>query len=346
MQTLFGPSFKINPLNYIGSKYKLLPFIETTIGKVVPEKLDKLVFCDLFAGSGVVSRYFKNKVKQILCNDWEYYSFVLNRNYIGNHISFDFEDAIKELNQLKGEPGFIFEEYSEGGKADRLYFSKENGQKIDAIRIQIEIWKQQGLITADVYFFLLASLIESADKVANTASVYGAYLKNLKKTALKTLELKPAIFENSSQQHLVFQKDSNVLIEKIEGDILYLDPPYNSRQYGANYHLLNSIARYETFAPKGKTGLNEYLKSNYCAKGKAIESLSNLLSKASFKYIFLSYNNEGLISENDIKAVMEALGTYQLFKQHYSRFKADKSENRNHKADHVSEHLHVLIKDE
>lgn len=345
MQTLSGASFKINPLNYIGSKYRLLPFIEQTIDKVVPEKLDELVFCDLFAGSGVVSRYFKNKVKQILCNDWEYYSFVLNRNYIGNNEAFEYDDAIKALNQLKGKSGFIFEEYSEGGKADRLYFSKENGQKIDAIRTQLETWKKQKSISEGVYFFLLASLIESADKVANTASVYGAFLKNLKKTAQKSLELKPAIFENTCQQHLVFQEDSNVLIEKIKGDILYLDPPYNSRQYGANYHLLNSIARYETFVPKGKTGLNDYLKSDYCAKGKAIESLSNLLRKASFKYIFLSYNNEGLISENDIKATMEKLGTYQLFQQHYSRFKADKTENRNHKADHVSEHLHVLIKD-
>ena len=111
-------------------------------------------------------------------------------------------------------------------------------------------------------------MIESADKVANTASVYGAFLKKLKKSAQKEMILEPAIYEENDNEHLVFQNDANEVIKQIEGDILYLDPPYNQRQYGANYHLLNTIAEYKKFEPKGKTGLRNYFKSSYCKKKK------------------------------------------------------------------------------
>lgn len=100
-----------------------------------------------------------------------------------------------------------------------------------------------------MYFFLLASLLESADKVANTASVYGAYLKTLKRSATKIMELQPASFELTSNRHRIYQEDGNDLIQNIKGDILYLDPPYNTRQYGANYHILNTIVKYNIFAP-------------------------------------------------------------------------------------------------
>jgi adenine-specific DNA-methyltransferase len=113
--------------------------------------------------------------------------------------------------------------------------------KIDTIRIQIEIWKKSKEIGDNLYYFLLASLLESADKMANTTSVYGAYLKYLKQSAKKQMMLVPAFFELNNNNHQVFNKDSNQLIKEINGDILYLDPPYNQRQYGSNYHLLNTI---------------------------------------------------------------------------------------------------------
>ena len=110
------------------------------------------------------------------------------------------------------------------------------------MRTAIENWKEEGRISDNLYYFLLCSLLECADKVANTASVYGAYLKNLKKSAQKELVLEPAEYELNDNEHKVFNKDANELIKEIEGDILYLDPPYNARQYGANYHMLNTIA--------------------------------------------------------------------------------------------------------
>lgn len=331
-------------MNYIGSKQKLSPFLKSSIYSVVGKQLSDKVFCDLFAGTGSVGRSFKKEVKQVISNDMEYYSFVLNKNYIENHKSLNYQPYLDELNALMGVNGFIFNEYSENGKAERLYFSENNGKKIDAIRQKIEYWKTTNQINDNLYYFLLTSLLESADKVANTASIYGAYLKHLKKSAQKELIIEPAIFLENDNEHLVFNQNANELIKKIQGDILYLDPPYNAREYGANYHLLNTIAKYDNFIPKGKTGLRDYQKSAYCKKNQVLSAFDDLIKNANFNYIFLSYNNEGLMNENDIKSVMMNYGKYELITTEYQRFKADKSENRNHKANRTVEYLHILQK--
>lgn len=331
-------------MNYIGSKNKLSSFLKKSIINTVGNDLSELVFCDLFAGTGVVGRTFKPLVKQVIANDIEYYSYVLTKNYIENHQEIDVKNYFDILDNLEEVEGFIFNNYSENGKADRLYFSAENGKKIDAIRQQIEIWKSNNQISLNEYYFLLASLLESADKVANTASVYGAYLKKIKKTATKKLAFIPAKYEITSNSHQVFNEDSNELIQKIEGDILYLDPPYNARQYGANYHILNTIAKYDSFKPKGKTGLRTYYRSSYCKKGEVKNTFEELIKNAKFKYIFLSYNNEGLMTENEVKNIMAKYGKYNLRTTNYRRFKADKTENRNHKATATVEYLHILEK--
>ncbi|MFA6137862.1 MAG: DNA adenine methylase [Sulfurimonas sp.] len=333
-------------MNYIGSKQKLASFLKDEITKVTGADLSQKVFCDIFAGTGIVGRTFKKDVKKVISNDLEDYSFVLNKNYIGNSVAIEnCEDFINELNTLKPiDSGFIYQNYCLGSGSERQYFSDGNGRRIDAMRTKIREWREQNRIDENLYYFLLASLLESADKVANTASVYAAYLKHVKKSAQKDLVLASAHFELHANPHEVFNSDSNELIKEIEGDILYLDPPYNQRQYSANYHLLNTISLYDNFEPKGKTGLREYNRSNYSKKNEVHASFEELIKNAKFQYIFLSYNNEGLMSEEDVKRIMSKYGKYDLQTKEYQRFKADKTENRKHIADRTYEYLHILEK--
>jgi adenine-specific DNA-methyltransferase len=332
-------------MNYIGSKQKLSDFISETIHSVVGEDISNKVFCDIFAGTGIIGRSFKSKVRKVISNDIEYYSYVLTKNYIENHRPIvEKEKYINELNYIEGKTGFIFNNYCIGSGSGRQYFSDENGKIIDAVRQKIESWRKSGSISDELYYFLLASLIESADKVANTASVYGAFLKNLKKTAQKKLIIEPANFIVNNNEHVVYNEDSNILIKQIQGDILYMDPPYNARQYGANYHLLNTIALYDDFIPKGKTGLRDYEKSQFCSKGSVTKVFDELIKNAEFKYIFLSYNNEGLMNSDIVRSDMSKYGKYNLVQKDYQRFRADKEDNRNYKANQTTEYLHVLEK--
>ena len=332
-------------MNYIGSKSKLCQnFLPETIKEVCGEDLSQQTFCDIFAGTGIVGRTFKTLTKKVISNDIEYYSYVLNKNYIENHLKIENkDDFIAELNSLPLiDSGFIYKNYCLGGSGEHQYFSDKNGKKIDTYRTKIEEWKKSGVISENLYYFLLCSLLESADKVANTASVYGAYLKNLKKSAQKELVLESAEYELNNNNHRVFNKDANILINEIEGDILYMDPPYNSRQYGANYHILNTIAEYKPFEPQGKTGLRKYSRSKYCSSGTDREEFEKIIKNARFKYVFLSYNNEGLMSVEDVKAIMSRYGHYDLAKTNYQRFKADS--NRFNKADSTVEYVHILEK--
>lgn len=145
-----------------------------------------------------------------------------------------------------------------------MYFSDFNARKCDAIRITIEEWLKHGKINEHEYFFLLGSLLNSIDKYANTASVYGAYLKTLKKSALKEMKLVALPIMKGNVECKVYNEDISELIKNVSGDILYLDPPYNSRQYCSNYHLLETIARYDNPQIKGKTGLRDYSRSKKC----------------------------------------------------------------------------------
>ena len=353
-------------MNYIGSKLSLLDFLEKSINKVVDK--DCNTFCDLFAGTGIVGRYFKKNGYKIIANDIQYYSYVLNRHYIGNHKELTFSKLSKEipelkkiktenrknfvcdyLSNLKGKKGFIYKNYCLGviknKKEQRQYFSNENGMRCDSTRQKIENWKKENLVSDDEYYFLITSLMESIDKYANTASVYGAFLKKLKQTAQNSLVLKPAELIINNQNHKVFNEDINKVLEKIDGDILYLDPPYNHRQYATNYHILETIAKYDCPKIHGKTGLRDYQnqKSLYCSRPQVKKVFKDLILKAKAKYIFLSYNNEGLMTLEDIKEIMSLRGKYGHFTKEYNRFKADKLENRNYKANKTVEYLHYVV---
>ena len=155
---------------------------------------------------------------------------------------------------------------------------------------------------------------------------------------------------DSDTENILIHGDNLLALRALEskyaGQIkcIYIDPPYNTRQYGANYHMLNTIAEYKPFIPKGKTGLREYTRSLYCSTKDVVREFEQLLAKAKFRYIFLSYNNEGLMSVDQIKNIMSKFGRYDVVCKQYQRFKADKTENRNHIADSTTEYLHILEK--
>ena len=123
--------------------------------------------------------------------------------------------------------------------------------------------------------------------------------------------------------------DGVQLVGKISGDILYIDPPYNSRQYLPNYHVLETAAKYDFPEVRGMTGQRPYenQKSDFCTKGKVKEAFSNLIKNANFKHIILSYNTDGLMSLDDIECVMKQFGkpeTFQVYRIPYRRYKSRK----------------------
>lgn len=332
-------------MNYIGSKYSLMDFLTNSISEVTGTNTEGKVFADLFAGTGVVGKTFKEKGYKVISNDIQYYSYVLNKHLIENVPPLSI-DIVDNLNQLAGTEGFIYKNYCAGSGSGRQYFTDQNGMKCDSIRIELERLKNCGQIDESQYYYLLASLINSIDKVANTASVYGAFLKQVKKSAAKEFELELLPIIDGDKESKAYNENISNIIQNIGGDILYLDPPYNARQYCTNYHVLETIARYDSPELKGKTGLRDYSKqkSLFCSPRTVVEAFDDVLRHANFDYIFLSYNNEGLMPFDIIQHTMEKYGEYQRFEQEYRRFKADKEKNRNIKANTTTEYLHCLIR--
>ncbi len=286
---------------------------------------------DLFAGTGAVGKLLKRRGHTVWANDWQRYAYVTNAALIEQNRLPEFprltlptqqdvnrhprcETVLAYLQTLPGRKGEFYEHYCEGGSAGRQYFSRENGLRLQQIRDTIELWRSIEQITESEYFWLVACVIESADRVANTASVYGAYLKHLKATAEKPLQLvalRPQ--ESAVQGHRAFCQDSLALLREQPGPftLIYIDPPYNARQYSANYHILETLARWdvEEFEPRGLTGLRpaESHRSAYSLASTAQKAFTALLSEARADYVLFSYNNEGLVPEATLLQLLGAV---------------------------------------
>lgn len=326
-------------MRFIGSKVNLLKDIKNIIQN---NCINSVSFCDIFSGTTSVARFFK-KDFAIISNDILHFSFVLQKATIENNntLSFHklqkigllnplqfFNETTPKIEELNSEP-FIFNNYTPNHNHERSYFSKHNALKIDFIRQKIDEWKNKELISEYEYYYLIACLIEAVPFISNIAGTYGAYLKHWDKRAFKKIELKPLKVIGNSKVNKSYNKDSNVLIKEIKGDILYIDPPYNARQYLPNYHVLETISKYDNPKIYGKTGLRPYseLKSKYCVKNKVLSEFSHLIKNANFKYIIVSYSSEGLMSQERIENVLIQNGikeTYKMKKIPYRRYKHTK----------------------
>lgn len=176
------------------------------------------------------------------------------------------------------------------------------------------------------------------------SGVYSAFLKNYDPRALKDFKLRPIEYSQQGKGH-AHHSDGLTLLQKNAFDIVYLDPPYNQRQYAPNYHVIETIAKWDNPLPRGKAGIREYseLKSNFCSKSNALLELEKYASQDSFKYLALSYNSEGIMKQEDIIKILSLYGTVDVYEQEYLRFKSNNNGDSAVKK-HVNELLFILKK--
>lgn len=325
-------------MRYIGCKKLLLKDIE----KVIEDNISSAEsFCDIFSGTVTVANYFKPKYK-IISNDILNFSYCLQKGIIENSSIPEFnslkqhtgiENPIeyfnntnkKEYEQLSEEKRFCQNNYSPKGK--RMYMTDSNALKIDFIRNKINDWYKKSYISDNEYYYLISVLIQAVPFISNIAGTYGAFHKWWDKRALNNIELKNIEIINNQKNNIAYNQDANELINHISGDILYIDPPYNSRQYSPNYHVLETIALYDFPKLKGITGqrTENTKKSLYCNKTKVTQTFEELISKAKFGHIIVSYSNEGLMKVSEIEEILKKYGlkeTYKMYEIPYRRFKS------------------------
>jgi adenine-specific DNA-methyltransferase len=185
--------------------------------------------------------------------------------------------------------------------------------------------------------------VESVPFYANISGVYAAFLKAYDPRALKQFQIKPLNFYYSKRSHTVHNKNSMDLVDDLNVDVLYLDPPYNHRQYAPNYHLLETIARYDDPKIKGVTGMRDYKdqKSEFCNKDTALKALDEIARTAKYQYLILSYNSEGTMPEKEILKTLEKYGPVTLKNIDYLRFKSNSNGDSKHKKI-IQEQLYIL----
>jgi adenine-specific DNA-methyltransferase len=284
-----------------------------------------------------------------------YFSHILTAATIENNVVPSF-DKLKEIgindpftyletHDISNVDGFATQEYSPAGEAGRMYLTIESAKRIDFIRTTIETWKDNGCIDTYEYKYLIAALIEGIPYVSNITGTYGAFLKSWDKRAFRRFELIKLSVVDNNQRNICYNQDANELIKKISGDILYIDPPYNERQYLPNYHLVETIAKYDNPQIHGVTGMRDYenKKSSFCNAKKALADLEVIASEAKFKYLVMSYNSEGIMPQNEILAMLSKYGEVKVEQFEYARFKSNNKGASKTKRT-VYEQLYILKK--
>jgi adenine-specific DNA-methyltransferase len=352
-------------ITYIGNKRTLLGFIGEGIKKV-QKKLhkNKLRMFDVFSGSGIVARYFKQFSDLLIVNDLEKYSTIINECYLSNESDLNifslrkhYFEIIEEIDKnLK--KGIIYELYAPKNDEnikpnERVFYTSRNAMYIDTARQIIEKVPQK----EQKYF--LAPLLSEASIHANTSGVFKGFYKN-KETGIGqfggqnkdalfrikgNIKLPFPIFSNFNCETIISNGDSNKIIKDLpEVDIAYLDPPYNQHPYGSNYFMLNLIL--ENKYPESVSNVSgipdNWNRSDYNKSQKALQSLTELVEGIKAKYVLISFNSEGFITIEHMKEMLKKLGELQVLETKYNTFKG--SRNLNSREIHVKEYLYLLEK--
>ena len=355
-------------MRYIGNKTKLLPFLRKTIAKLgIPTG----VVHDAFAGTAAVGRALKADGWSVHSSDLMTYSYVMQRAYVVASRTESFEsvgDAVPELRHAFSRNGAsrldLIAEYLSstiapnngffaknfGAAGGRMYFTDENARRIDAARSTLHSWRRDGLVSDDAFYVLLAGIIEGADRVANTAGVYAAFIKRWQPNAVRPFSLAAEIPVASRSISAAYQADALSVAQSLSAvDLIYIDPPYNTRQYAGYYHVPELIARGwfdADVALRGKTGLisDSSQRSAWCSRAKAPHALRELLAATTATHALVSYNSEGVISNRELRAILSEASVdhkARRFEKRYKRYRADSDrEGRRYKGDVVKELLY------
>jgi adenine-specific DNA-methyltransferase len=322
-------SFNIQNRRYLGNKFKLLNSIKDLVKKKCG---DYSSFIDLFSGTGVVANSFNSDKVKIITNDLLYSNYVIAKSFFETTKSpVGILKKIENLNSINTDKANYFSK-NFGNK----YFTRDNAIKIGAIREKIE----KISTNANEKFILITSLIYAADRIANTVGHYDAYRENLDTRGKLALQV-PNMDYSKNKNNKVYCMDSNILANEIKGDVVYIDPPYNSRQYSDTYHLLDNLALWkkpEVFG-KAKKMDRSHIKSKYCSKDAVLE-FQDLITKLNTKHIIVSYNNtentkhgrsNAKISFNQIKNILMKKGKTEINQIDFKAFTTGKSKTDNHK---------------
>ena len=310
-----------------------------------------LSFFDAFCGTGAVADSLKDSMNLIV-NDMIKWSVIYAKGRLTSFncnfdkLGFDPFEYFNSNNII--QKGFFYQNYSKGG-SERMYFSCENAGRIDYFRQTIEQWKTENLISDYEYSFLLASLIESISFVSNTAGVYGAFLKHWDPRAKKPIIFQKVVAKESEHLNIEFYNQKiEDLIENVQCDILYLDPPYTQNQYGTQYHILQTLVLDDNPSMSPVTGSRPTtpMRSDWSKDYKSHILFDRIISKTKAKYIIFSYSTDGFLSKSFIEACLKRYGkkeTYKCQKISYNKYKNFKSRG---KKEHFEYLFFVEKKDE
>ena len=306
-------------MRYFGSKASTVE----SLYELISARVSSGTFCDPFGGIGVVGSHFKSKGYSVWTGDilavahcFQVARVALDRRpqfrKLRTALGFDSPSETVELLRHAGATsGWLTREFSE----NRKFFTRPNAMRIDACRTLIGRWCRNGWLTPNERALLLASLINSMDKVANTAGTYYAYLKQWHRKALLPFRFDLIPYTKGRTDCRCFLLDAGELVSKSFFDILYLDPPYNERSYASYYHLPESMARGQTPRAKGRFGVPHRIRSssNFNRPTQAQDELRALLEKASFRLLAFHYSDDGLIRPSQLKAVFRDYGRVEEF---------------------------------